>query len=153
MLSRIWRKTVLTLSLHFAPSLHFVPGLQSALSTYRTGIPIHAILPIFHLEIMSKRGLPGVSFSSFPGAKQCLAAVSGLIGLIAMWWFKKMITRPQKRLQVDPAPHLTCSNITGISRQWISNRSKHPDTLIDNFSMRPGSSFAHIISSNIFRFV
>ena len=78
------RKTVSTLSLHFAPSLHFVPGLQSALSTDRTGIPIHAILPIFHLEIMSKRGLPGVSFSSFPGAKQFLAAVSGLIGLIAM---------------------------------------------------------------------
>ena len=78
------RKTVSTLSLHFAPSLHFVPGLQSALSIDRTGIPIHAILPIFHLEITSKRGLPGVPFSPFPGAKQCLATVSGLIGLIAM---------------------------------------------------------------------
>ena len=77
-------KTVLTLSLHFAPGLHFVPGLQSALSTDRTGIPIHVILLIFHLEIMSKRGLPGVSFSSFPEVKQCLAAVSGLIGLTAM---------------------------------------------------------------------
>ena len=84
MLSRNDGKTVLTLSLHLAPGLHFVPGLQSALSTDRTGIPIHAILPIFHLEIMSKRGLPGVSFSSFPGTKQCLTAVSGLIGLIAM---------------------------------------------------------------------
>ena len=71
-------KTVLILS------LHFVPRLQSALSTDRTGIPIHAILPIFHLEIIPKRGLPGVSFSSFPGAKQFLAAVSGLIRLIAM---------------------------------------------------------------------
>ena len=84
MLSSNDRKTVLTLSLHFAPGLHFVPGLQSALSTDRTGIPIHTILPIFHLEIMSKRGLPGIFFSSFPEAKQCLAAVSGLIGLIAM---------------------------------------------------------------------
>ena len=85
-------KKVLILSLRFVSSwqsavcscMHFAPGLQSALSTDRTGIPIHAILPIFHLEIMSKRGLPGVSFSSFPEAKQCLAAVSGLIGLIAM---------------------------------------------------------------------
>ena len=59
-------------------------GSSFALSTDRTGIPIHAILPIFHLEIMSKRDLPGVSFSSFPGAKQCSAAVSELIGLIAM---------------------------------------------------------------------
>ena len=84
MLSRNDGKTVLTLSLHFARGLHFVPGLQSALSPDQTGIPIHAILPIFHLEIMSKRSLPGISFSSFPGAKQCLAAVSGLIGLIAM---------------------------------------------------------------------
>ena len=70
--------------MHFAPGLHLVPGLQSALSTDWTGIPIHAILLIFHLEIMSKHGLPGVSFSSFPEAKQCLAAVSGLIGLTAM---------------------------------------------------------------------
>ena len=78
------RQSAVCSRMHFAPGLHFVPGLQSALSTDRTGIPIHAILPIFHLEIMSKRGLPGVSFSSFPGTKQCLAAVSGLIGLIAM---------------------------------------------------------------------
>ena len=33
---------------------------------------------IFHLEITSKRGLPGVFLYSFPGAKQFLAAVSGL---------------------------------------------------------------------------
>ena len=78
------RQSAVCSSMHFAPGLHLVPGLQSALSTDRTGIPIHAILPIFHLEITSKRGLPGVPFSSFPGAKQCLAAVSGLIGLIAM---------------------------------------------------------------------
>ena len=78
------RQSAVCSCLHFAPGLHFVPGLQSALSTDRTGIPIHVILLIFHLEIMSKRGLPGVSFSSFPEVKQCLAAVSGLIGLTAM---------------------------------------------------------------------
>ena len=58
-------------------------------------------------------------FFSFPGAKQFWAAVSGLIGLIAMWWFKKMITRPQRRLQVNPAPHLTCL----ISREYHDNES------------------------------
>lgn len=36
---------------------------------------------------MSKRGLPGVSFSSCPGAKQFSATVSGMTGQIAMWWF------------------------------------------------------------------
>lgn len=36
---------------------------------------------------MSKRGLPGVSFSSFPEAKQFSATVSGVTGQIAMWWF------------------------------------------------------------------
>ena len=78
------RQSAICSCMHFAPGLHLVPGLQFALSTDRTAIPIHAILLIFRLEIMSKRGLPGVSFSSFPEAKQCLAAVSGLIGLIAM---------------------------------------------------------------------
>ena len=78
------RQSAVCSSMHFAPGLHFVRGLQSALSPDWTGIPIHAILPIFHLEIMSKRGLPGISFPSFPGAKQRLAAVSGLIGFIAM---------------------------------------------------------------------
>ena len=74
------RQSAVCSSMHFAPGLHLVPGLQSALSTDRTGIPIHAILPIFHLEIMSKRGLPGVSFSSFPGAKQFLAVFCRLTG-------------------------------------------------------------------------
>ena len=74
-------KTALILSLHFVSD----QGLQSALSTDRTGIAIQAQNSSnIHLEITSKRGLPGVSFSSFPGAKQFLAAVSGLIGLIAM---------------------------------------------------------------------
>ena len=69
--------------MHFVPSLHFVLGLQSVFSTDRIGIPVHAILPIFHLQ-MTKRGLPGVYFSSFPGPKQFLAAVSGMTGLVAM---------------------------------------------------------------------
>ena len=34
--------------------------------------------------LMSKRGLPGVSFSSCPEAKQFSATVSGVTGLIAM---------------------------------------------------------------------
>ena len=60
--------------------MHFVPGLQSAFSTDRTGIPIHAIIPIFHLECQN------VVFQEFPfphflGQNNWfLAAVSGLIG-------------------------------------------------------------------------
>ena len=34
---------------------------------------------------ISKRGLPGVSVSSFPEAKQLSATISGVTGLIAMW--------------------------------------------------------------------
>ena len=37
------------------------------------------------------------------------------LGQNNVWWFEKMITRPQKRQQVDPAPHLTCSNITTMN--------------------------------------
>ena len=72
---------------------------------------------------MSKRGLPGVSFSSFPGAKQFLAAVSRLIRLIAIWWNDDNSSAKAAARQVNSVPHLTCSNISTISYRPI----KHPD--------------------------
>ena len=73
-------------------------------------------------------------------------------------WHRTLLSYHWSRLKHQPKRHLT--NIKGQWETFFFHRTydlwlifKHPDTRIDNFSMRLGSSIAQIILTNIFSFV